>query len=896
MTIRNLDAMLMPHSVALIGATSRPGSVGLTIAKNLLAGGFSGPIAFVNPHHATILDKPCYAGLGGLPWVPDLAVIATPPATIPGLIGELSARGGRAAVVITGGLEPDVKRRMLEAARPKLMRILGPNCIGLMLPQLGLDASFSHRPALTGDIAFLSQSGALVTAVIDWASARSIGFSHVVSLGDMADVDFGDMLDFLAGDTRSRAILLYMEAVTNAPKFLSAARRAARVKPVIVIKSGRHAGAARAAVSHTGRLAGNDAAYDAAFRRAGVLRVMHLSELFEAAEILARGQQATGDRLMILTNGGGAGVLAADHVADYGGTLAELSPDTHARLDRLLPPAWSKGNPVDVIGDASPDRYAAALEALLSDATCDAVLAINCPTALASSTAIAEQVISTYRGSKSKKPLITNWLGDGAALPARRAFEAARIPTFETPGAAVCGFMQLVRYARAQDELMRTPPAMPPDSQPDKQAASAVIASALQSGRTMLSQSEGTQILEAYGIPVASTLTASSPDDAAEAAKRLLSQNDAVVLKISSAQISHKSDVGGVQLGLTSADAVREAAITMLARISAARPDARIDGFTISAMIRRPGSHELILGMTVDPTFGPLVMVGAGGTSVEVVADTAVALPPLDLVLARDLIGQTRISRLLAGYRDRKPANREAVAQTLVRLSAMTCVHSEIYEIDINPLLVDEAGVIALDARFRIASPGDVRAPLAIKPYPSQWQKHIELAEIGRVLLRPIRPEDEVLYDAFLAHVTAEDLRLRLFAPQKSLTHKFLARLTQIDYAREMAFVAIDDRSDALLGVVRFTADPDYQAGEYAVIVRSDLKGCGLGWQLMRQIIDYAAATGLSELFGHVLAENTTMLKMCRELGFSVELEPDNMSVRLVRIKLRQGNSKSASD
>ena len=885
MTIRNLDALLTPRSIALLGASDRAGSVGGTIARNLTSGPFKGRVYLVNPRHAELAGRRCYATLDALPEVPDLAVVATPAATVPALMGEIAARGTRAVVAITAGFDAAAREQILEAGRARLVRVLGPNSIGLLLPTLGVNASFAHCPALPGDLAFLSQSGALVTAVIDWACGRNIGFSHVVSLGDMADVDFGDMLDYLAGDTRSRAILLYMEAVTNAPKFLSAARRAARVKPVIAIKSGRHAAAARAAASHTGRMAGNDAAYDAAFRRAGVLRVTALSELFEAAEMLARVPRLVGERLMILTNGGGAGVLAADHLADAHGTLAELSMETRAALDRVLPPAWSKANPIDVIGDASPDRYASALEAVLADPGCDAVLAINCPTALASSTDIATRVVATWQAARSHKPMITTWLGDGVAAGARKVFTAAGLPTFETPGAAVRGFMQVVRHARAQDELMRTPPAMPESLVADAAAAQAVIDRATAAGRTTLSEVEGKALLSAYGIPAVPTLVAADPDGARRVAEGLLAEHGSVVLKILSDDISHKSDVGGVHLDLASPEAVAAAAVAMLERVRRARPDARIAGFTLSPMIRRPRAHELIAGMTVDGNFGPLILFGAGGTSVEVVADTSLALPPLDLQLARDLIGRTRVARLLAGYRDRKPADLEAIARALVQLSGLVSSHPQILELDINPLLADETGVVALDARVRIAERGAApRTAQAIKPYPSEWEKEIDTPAIGRVLLRPIRPEDERLYETFLAHVTQGDLRLRLFAPQKELSHRFLARLTQIDYAREIAFVALGRETGELLGVSRFTADPDYVTAEYAVMVRSDLKGKGLGWALMRHLLDYAHKTGIAEIYGSVLAENETMLAMCRQLGFSIAAEPGDPSVRHVRI------------
>ncbi len=887
MTIRNLDALLSPRSVALIGASARAGSVGNTIATNLAVSSFSGPVHFVNPRHDTLLGRRCHRSVSQLPDAPDLAVIATPPPTVPTLVAELAETGCRAALIITAGIDHAARLRMLAAGRERLMRILGPNTVGLMLPPLGLNASFAHRPALAGDLAFVSQSGALVTAVVDWASDRNIGFSHVISLGDMADVDFGDLLDYLAGDTRSRAILLYMEAATNAPKFMSAARRAARVKPVIVIKSGRHASAARAAASHTGRLAGRDDAYEAAFRRAGLLRVTALSELFEAAEMLARQARIAGERLVILTNGGGAGVLAADHLADAGGSLAELDPDIRLKLDQLLPANWSRGNPVDIIGDAPPQRYGQALTTLLSDPGCDAVLAINCPTALASSTAVAEAVLSAHAAARPRKPLVTTWLGQSAAVKARDLFAQHRIASFETPRAAVRGFMQLVRYARAQDELMRTPPARASKFDPDPARAESILGGVLRAGRTMLSEVESKSLLSAYGIPANPTRTATTPAEAAQAAAELLGGGTNVVLKILSKDITHKSDVGGVHLDLTSPEAVKQAAIAMLALVRQIAPSADIAGFTVAAMVRRRHAHELLAGMTVDPTFGPLIMFGAGGTAVEVIADTALAIPPLDLMLARRLIERTRVARLLAGYRDRKPADIDAVAETLVQLSTLVCRHPEIREIDINPLLADDKGAIALDARIRVADPAsEPRPPLVIRPYPTEWERRETLKRLGKIVLRPIRPEDEWLYERFFARISQADLRMRLFAPVKELSHKFLARLTQIDYAREIAFVALSPEDGELLGVSRFTADPDYDTAEYAILVRTDIKGNGLGWRLMAQLIDYGRATGLRVLYGQVLAENTAMLHMCRQLGFSVALEPGDPTSRRVTLTL----------
>jgi acetyltransferase len=855
-----------------------------------MRGGFKGPIRMVNPKHTEIDGHACFPSIVALPETPDLAVIVTPPDRVPQLIHDLGAKGTRAALVITAGIRDALKRDMLEAARPHLLRIQGPNCLGLMLPRLGVDASFSHRPPLAGDLAFLSQSGALITAIVDWACGRSIGFSHVVSLGDMADVDFGDVLDYLAADTQSRAILLYMESVTNAAKFMSAARRAARSKPVIVVKSGRSSTGARAALSHTGALAGADGAYEAAFRRAGVLRVRELADLFNAAEVLARHPALPGERLVVLTNGGGAGVLAADHLSDLGGSLAKLSQKTQDELDAVLPPTWSHGNPVDIIGDADPERYTRALEALLTSDDADAVLVMNCPTALASGTEVARQVadvVERHKGSEGRKrAVLAAWLGDEASREARALFASKNIGSFATPSEAVDGYMQLVRYSRAQDELMRTPPSLPAGFTFEQDGAGAILAAVSAAGRSVLSEVEAKALLKACGIPTVPTEVARDAQEVAALAERFIAEHGSCVVKILSHDISHKSDIGGVRLGLERASEARQAAADMLERVARVMPQARLEGFAVQPMIRRPRAHELILGMAVDQAFGPLLMFGAGGTAVEVVRDTAHALPPLDLKLARDLMRQTRVWRLLQGFRDWPAANIDAIAEALVRLSHVVSEHPQIREVDINPLLADADGVIALDARVRIAGTADApRVPMAIRPYPAHWSVDVDLGTVGRVHIRPIRPEDEALYRDFFGKVTLNDQRLRFFTAAPDLSHRFLAQLTQIDYAREMAFVALSG-DGALLGVVRMVADPDYTRAEYAVLVRSDLKGMGLGWRLMQHLIDYAKAEKLRELHGSVLADNTTMLQMCRELGFVIEPEPGDAALRRVRLKL----------
>jgi acetyltransferase len=870
MTVRNLNYLTAPRTVAIIGASGRPASVGSTVMRNLLTGGFAGTIQLVNPKYREIDGRPCVASVAELADTPDMAVIATPPRTVPGLIGELGRKGTRAAIVLTAGLD-DLRKEMLDASRPYCLRILGPNCIGLMVPTIGLNASFASRAPLSGDLAFVSQSGALITAVVDWAAGRGIGFSQVVSLGEMADVDLGDMLDYLATDRSTRAVLLYVEAVTHAPKFLSAARRAARLKPVIVVKSGRHAGGAHAALSHTGALAGSDAAYDAAFRRSGLLRVKTLDDLFAAAETLARVPRLGGERLAILTNGGGAGVLASDELQDFDGKLASLGAGTLAALDRVLPPTWSRGNPVDIIGDADTARYADALHVLLSDEESDAVLVLHCPTATVSATDAARTVVDAIakaRNGTRNNPVLTCWLGDAAVKEAREIFAQNKISTFETTSQAITGFMQLVGYARAQTELMQVPPSVATERTYDAATAAQEIEKILVSGRSVASASETQAILAAYGIPINRAVLARDAAEVRIMASDILRSSAACAVKIASPDISHKSDVGGVRLDLESPESAVRAADEMMQHIIKVRPAARIDGYTVEPMVSRPHSVDVIVGMNVDQTFGPMMLFGAGGVAVEVMRDSALALPPLDALLARQLIDETRVARLLAGYRDRPAAKLDDLIDVLVRVSDFVIAHPEIRELDINPLLVDENGVIAIDARMKLASEvANPRMPLAIRPYPSHLQQIVQIAGGGEMTVRPIRPNDEPSYARFLASISPDDIRLRLFSGRRSFPHTFIAHLTQIDYAREMAFVAIDNRTRELLGVSRLVLDPDLTHGEFGILVRSDMQGRGIGWHLMQALFKYAQNEGVKEVSGIVHVENKNMLDMARQLG-----------------------------
>ena len=887
MTIRNFDKLMKPASVALIGASPKRDSVGGVLTRNLLHQ-FKGRVGLVNPRHADIFGTPVAANAKALNFVPDLAVVATPAQTVPGIIAELGAIGCKAAVVISAGFgsSPEGRARsqaMLDAARPHLLRIVGPNCVGLMLPRLSLNASFAHLDPLPGPIAFLSQSGAIITSVLDWAKPRGIGFSCVVSLGEMADVDFGDMLDYLASDPDTQAILLYVEAVTNARKFMSAARIAARSKPVIVIKAGRFAETAKAVASHTGSLAGSDAVYDAAFRRAGMLRVFSLDELFAAAETLGSGRRIAGDRLAILTNGGGVGILATDELAAQNGKLAELSPGTQAMLEAALPPTWSHGNPVDIVGDAPPERYTQAIGPLLTDPGSDVLLILNCPTAIAPSVKAAATVIEAVR--KSQRPVLVSWIGDQDARDARRLFAAAQIPSYETPEQAVRGFMHLVRYRRNQDMLMQTPPSVPEQFTPDLDTARQAVAAALDNGRTLLQGPEAQTILKAFAIPTVESIVASTGAEAAEAQRRI---GRPVALKIRSPDISHKSDVGGVVLNLETPSEVAVAVLAMRERVERIKPEARIEGFTVEPMIIRAGAHELILGLTDDATFGPVVLFGSGGVSVEVVADRAIALPPLNMALAQELMARTRIYRLLQGYRDQPAADLDAIALALVKLSQIAVDLPEVVELDINPLLADAKGVLAVDSRIRLktaAKPGTSR--LAIRPYPRGLEEPFLMPDGRTLLLRPILPEDEPQLTAAFAHLSPESVRMRFFALLKELPPYMRARLTQIDYEREMALVLVSPGPPGqaeIFAVVRISADPDNETAEFAIAVRDELAGQGIGTRLMEKIIAYARGRGIRRIIGIILSENAAMIDICRRLGFRTELEserPDAVRVTL---------------
>ena len=895
-----LDAVFNPRSVALVGASPRERSLGRLVLQQLIDGGFAGQVGVVNARYPELQGLRTVPRMQELGFKPDLVVIAVPPRAVAKVAAAAADCGARAVVVLTRGMGsgPGSYNAELEAvARPRGLRVVGPNCLGVVAPHSKLFASFAANRPLAGDLALVSQSGAVSAAVLEWAHSRSIGFSAAISLGDSIDVDFADLLDWFAVDRHTRAILLYIEQVRDARKFLSAARAAARAKPVVVVKPGRHAPLVRAPRTHAAALAPPDHVYDSAFRRAGMLRVYALDELFAAAETLSHLVTLPGNRLAVLTNGLGTGMLALDRLVDAGGAPARLSAQTVETLDAGLQRGWSRRNPVDLLGDADGPRYARALEALLADGDTDAVLAIHVPTVLSPPLETARAMADTLRATRGKarrKPTLAVWMGgDGEAT---RMLGEAGVPTYATEAEAVRGFMYLARHRQAQIALRETPPSLPDDFDVDVDAARALVCDALKAGREWLDPVEVARLFAAYGIPIAASVVAADADAAAEAAGPLLDAGHPVAVKVFSPDIPHKSDVDGVRLNLVSAAAVRKAAAEILERAAQLRPGARLDGVTVQPMILRPKARELVCGIADDPVFGPVVVFGRGGVAVEIIDDKALALPPLDLRLAHELIGRTRVSRILKAYRDVPAADERAVALLLVKLAQLAADLPEVSEVDINPLLADREGVVAVDARVSIAPSrrlhrGRGHPRFAVLPYPREWERTITRADGKQALVRPVRPEDEAMFRAFFDKVSQDDLRLRFFQAVKDFSHEFIARLTQLDYARQMALAAIDPETGEMLGAVRLVSDANYDRGEYGIMVRSDLKGAGLGWQLMQVMIELAGWLGLNMIEGQVLRENTTMLSMCRNLGFNVAPDPDDMTVMLVSLPVKDAST-----
>ena len=892
MSVRNLRQLFAPKSVAVIGATDRPGSVGATMLRNLREGGFKGPVYPVNPKYDSIGGQQAWPDVASLPAVPDLAIVCTPPQTVPGIVRALGELGTRAAIVMSAGVAlgrdargRSLKQAMLDAANPYLLRILGANSAGLLAPGIGLNASIAAGGAAAGRIAFVSESGALMTGVLDWARSRGIGFSSFVSLGESADVDFGDVLDYLASDGGTSAILLHVESLRYARKFMSAARAAARSKPTVVLKAGRSLEAATAGACLSGVLATPDDVYDAAIRRAGMLRVYTTEQLFAAVETLARAKPLYGERLAILGNGAGPVVLALDALQYAGGAPAILQEDTVRKLRHMVP-EWRGDGPLNIRGDAPPERYHDVVEVLLHDPGANAVLMIHAPNAVVAPSDVARAVAPLARGSS--RNVLGCWLGVQSVLEARTIAAEAGMPAYRTPEDAVNGFMQIVHYRENQNLLMQVPASVG-DGEPDRELARRLVRESIDKGRYLLADPDTKAILAAYGIPVVPTRAAATPEDAVRVAREI---GYPVAVKILSPDVAQKSDVGGVTLDLDSDAAVLAAAERMRRRLTELQPGARLEGYIVQAMARNPEAHELIAGAATDPVFGPVILFGQGGLAVEQADDHAVALPPLNTVLAHELVSRTRVARLLEGYRNHPKADMDAILAVLVQVSRLVADVPEIVELDINPLLADSRGALVLDARMRIGMAdrsGSTLDRLAIRPYPAELEESVPW-EGGTLLLRPIRPEDGAAHVEFFNRLTPDDVRYRMFVRVRELQPAQLARFTQIDYDREMAFIATrpgPDGHDETLGVGRVVADPDNISAEFAVTVRSDLKGKGLGRMLMDKLIAYCRARGTREIVGEALPQNAPVIGLVKKLGFTVGPVDEDEGVRKFWLTLR---------
>ncbi len=883
-----LHALFNARSVAVFGASERDDSVAGTLFRNLRHAGYQGEVYPLNPKHETVFGERCYASASELPTVPDLALIATPAPTVAQVMEDCGKRGIRHAVVLSAGFrETGAKGAALEESLKRVaekygVRFIGPNCLGIQRPAIGLNATFSQGATHAGELALVSQSGALCTAMLDWAESNSIGFSSVISTGASADLDFGEILDYLAYDNATRGILLYIEGIRDARRFMSALRATARCKPVVLVKVGRHEAGSKAVQSHTGALVGSDAVFDALVRRAGVVRVNTILQLFASARALALRIQPSGNRLAIVTNGGGPGVMATDLAVDLGVAMAELAPATLAALDQHLPATWSHGNPVDIIGDATAARYRVALEASLADPGVDGALVMLTPQAMTQPTAVAEAVIEVAR--TAGKPVLTCWMGEDQVREGRALFKRAGIPYFTTPEPAVEVFSFLSAFYANQRQLQQTPEPLSQQIAPDIDGARLIIESALAHGRRLLSEVESKALLSAFRIPVAQTVIARDPMEAMLLAQQI---GFPVVLKINSPDITHKSDVNGVRLGLSSGQAVRAAFGEMLADVRRLRPDATLDGIVVEPMVKRPHAREVLLGVTCDAVLGPVIVFGAGGVDVEAFRDRAVTLPPLNGFLARDLVGRTRVATLLGAFRNRPPADMDALENVLLRLSEMVCELPWLAELDINPLLVDEHGALALDARIIIAPRvprADRYAHMAIHPYPTHLVTHWQLPSGLDVVIRPIRPEDAELTQNFVRGLSEESRYYRFMDAMNELSPVMLARLTQIDYAREMALVvqATIDGRDVELGVARYAIDADGKSCEFALVVGDTWQKQGIGHKLMGVLMDVARAHGVETMAGEVLDANKSMLKLMQGLGFRIEPHPEDERVRWV--------------
>ncbi len=878
MGIENLDRLFHPKSVALIGASPRPERIGNAILKNLLSNNFGGTIIPINPRHEKILELPTYGSIADMPDEVDLVVAATPIQQAPDIVRHCGEKAVGGVVVIAGGGKETgnegkkIESDILQSVKEFGIRVIGPNCLGVINTQSKLNASFSNQSPIAGKMAFISQSGGINTAILDLSKREHIGFSYFVSLGSMIDVNFGDMIDYIGGDPAVSSIVMYVENLTRFRSFMSAARAVSRVKPIIAFKAGRTKAGAAAAMSHTGAMAGEDAVYDAAFKRAGIIRVKTFEELFDCAELAAKQPQIKGSGLAILTNSGGPGVMAADALSDYGATPVTFLPETLHDLDAVLPAYWSRANPVDILGDATEALFSETVRICSNAKEVNGILVILAPDAVNDPTKIAKALVEVIK--QQRFPVFTVWLGGDSVEEGRIIFNQAGIPTFDSPERAIRAYMDLYHYARNIEALQQIPPRLPQHLSFRRKESETLINEHLRAENYRLSEIEAKTLLELYGIPVNRTLHANTGPEAIHAAKII---GFPVAMKVSAKDISHKSDAGGVRLNLITANEVSKIFDEMTTTIKQQYPFADINGVTIQQMLP-PATFELIVGAKKDPDFGPVLLFGLGGILTEVLQDTAIGLPPLNRLLARNIIESTKAYRLLKGFRHIQPANVLRLEEILIRLAQLVIDFPQIAELDINPLLVKDNDFIAVDARI-LLHPSNLESPhhLVISPYPADQERTIFLEAVGDILVRPIRPEDAPLMISFFDLLSRQTIYNRFFTPLRKLPHYMLTRFTQIDYDREIALVAIwnDGQTEKMLGVARIIDDKNTKEAEFAVLVGDPWHGQGIGAALLTQCLTIAKSRHIRRVWGSVLATNTQMLCFGKKLGFKIDRSKD---------------------
>lgn len=879
----NLNRIFKPRHIAVVGGSEKSGTIGNALMVNLINGGFKGLVLPVNPGHKTIHGLKSFKSILALEPEVDLAIIATPIHTVVEIVQEcVEKRVGSAIIISAGGKEAGEEGRKIEEKIRQIayaggVRIVGPNCLGVIQPGVNLNASFASGMPVAGNMAFVSQSGAICTAILDLAFKEQIGFSHFVSIGSMVDVDFGDMIDYLGNDSSVKSILLYIENLTNFRKFMSAARSVSRVKPIIVLKSGTSPAGAKAAASHTGAMAGEDAVYDAAFKRAGIVRVDTIEELFDCAELMSKQPRPSGPRLAIITNGGGPGVMAMDTIARYGYEPAVLDPETVKALDAFLPPCWSRSNPIDIIGDASAERFTATLDVCFNAKNLDGVLVILAPQALTDPISVAKALALAMKGRRY--PVFTCWMGGKSIGPAVNFLNEEKIPTYDTPERAVRAFLYMVEYARNLETLLEIPPKLTGDLVFDKQKASHLLGSAV--AGEFMPESDSRELLMAYGMPIIKAETATTEAQALALAREM---GYPLVMKVQSADITHKTDANGVHLDLRCDGDISKAYGEIISSAHEYRPDARIEGVTIEPYFSNP-DFEILLGAKRDINFGPVILFGMGGIYTEVLKDRALGLPPMNRLLAQRLMEPTKAYTLLKGYRNRPAANMEKLEEMIVRLSQLLIDFPDIEELDMNPVLIKNGNPVAVDARILVSPVGvESSLHLVIAPYPGEDESHMISVENRRIFIRPVKPEDAPLFTELFKRLSPTTIYYRFFGILKELRPEMLARFTQIDYDREIALVAMDEdfETERMLGVARIIGDPDGKTGEFAVMVGDDWQGKGIGSTLLTKCLSIAEKRNFKTVHGIVLKENRNMLALGKKLGFEIRKDQESGENELV--------------